>query len=101
GVAGMCAAANPLHSVVADSRMLELGMTDIERVILPELTSEYKKLADFMRREELREPLVKLACGRGVDVDVGQGALVRRYGLIDENGEVWSSEFSAYLLRSR
>ena len=25
----------------------------------------------------------------------------RRYGLIDENGEVWSSEFSAYLLRSR
>jgi len=34
-------------------------------------------------------------------VDVEQGALVRRYGLIDENGEVWSSEFSAYLLRSR
>ena len=32
--------------------------------------------------------------------DVEQGALVRRYGLIDENGEVWSSEFSAYLLRS-
>jgi hypothetical protein len=27
-------------------------------------------------------------------------ALVRRYGLIDENGEVWSPDFSAYL-RSR
>jgi hypothetical protein len=33
-------------------------------------------------------------------VDVEQGALVRRYGLIDENGEVWSPDFSAYL-RSR
>jgi len=54
-----------------------------------------------MRREELWEPLVKLASGRGVEVDVEQGALVRRYGLIDENGEVWFSEFSAYLLRSR
>jgi hypothetical protein len=36
-----------------------------------------------------------------IEVDVEQGALVRRYGLIDDNGEVWSSEFSAYLLRSR
>ena len=75
-------------------------MTGIERVIQPELTSYYKKLEDFMRREGLWEPLIKLASGQGIDVDVEQGALVRRYGLIDENGEVWSSEFSAYLLRS-
>jgi hypothetical protein len=99
-VAWKYAAGNPFLSEVAFCRMLELGMTDIERVIQPELTSYYKKLEDFMRREELWEPLVKLASGRGIDVDVEQGALVRRYGLIDENGEVWSSEFSAYLLRS-
>lgn len=53
-----------------------------------------------MRKEELWEPLLKLASGRGIEVDVEQGALVRRYGLIDENGEVWSPDFSSYL-RSR
>ena len=100
-VAWKYAAGHPFLSEVAFCRMLELGMTDIGRVIQPDLTSYYKKLEDFMRREELWEPLVKLASGRGVDVDVERGALVRRYGLIDENGEVWSSEFSAYLLRSR
>jgi hypothetical protein len=100
-VAWKYAAGNPFLSEVAFCRMLELGMTDIERVIQPELTSYYKKLEDFMRREELWEPLVKLASGLGIEVDVEQGALVRRYGLIDENGEVWSSEFSAYLLRPR
>jgi len=100
-VAWKYAAGNPFLSEMAFSRMLELGMTDIGRVIQPDLTSYYKKLEDFMRREELWEPLVKLASGREVEVDVEQGALVRRYGLIDENGEVWSSEFSAYLLRSR
>jgi len=81
--------------------MLELGITDIGRVIQPDLASYYKKLEDFMRREELWEPLVKLASGLEIEVDIEQGALVRRYGLIDDNGEVWSSEFSAYLLRSR
>jgi hypothetical protein len=100
-VAWKYAAGNPFLSEMAFSRMLELGMTDIGRVIQDDLTSYYKKLEDFMRREELWEPLIKLASGRGVEVDVEQGALVRRYGLIDENGEVWSSEFSAYLLRSR
>ena len=100
-VAWKYAAGNPFLSEMAFSRMLERGMTDIGRVIQPDLTSYYKKLEDFMRREELWEPLVKLASGREVEVDVEQGALVRRYGLIDENGEVWSSEFSAYLLRSR
>jgi hypothetical protein len=99
-VAWKYAAGNPFLSEVSFCRMLELGMTDIARVILPELTSYYRKLEDFMRREELWEPLVRLASGRGVEVDVEQGALVRRYGLIDDNGEVWSSEFSAYLLRS-
>jgi hypothetical protein len=99
-VAWKYAAGNPFLSEMAFSRMLELGMTDIGRVIQDDLTSYYKKLEDFMRREELWEPLIKLASGRGVEVDVEQGALVRRYGLIDENGEVWSSEFSAYLLRS-
>ena len=48
----------------------------------------------------LWEPLLRLASGRAVDVDVEHSALVRRYGLIDDNGEVWSPEFGAYL-RSR
>jgi AAA ATPase domain len=99
-VAWKYAAGHPFLSEVAFCRMLELGMTDIGRVIQPDLTSYYKKLEDFMRREGLWEPLVKLASGMGVAVGVEQSALVRRYGLIDENGEVWSSEFSAYLLRS-
>jgi hypothetical protein len=45
----------------------------------------------------LWEPLLRLASGRAVDVDVEHSALVRRYGLIDDNGEVWSPEFGAYL----
>jgi hypothetical protein len=80
--------------------MVEHGTTDIGRVIQPDLTSYYSKLADFMRSEELWEPLLRLASGRAVDVDVEHSALVRRYGLIDDNGEVWSPEFGAYL-RSR
>jgi len=100
-IAWKYAAGNPFLSEMAFSRMLELGMTDIGRVIQPDLTAYYKKLEDFMRKEELWEPLVKLASGLEIEVDVEQAALVRRYGLIDENGEVWSSEFSAYLLRSR
>jgi hypothetical protein len=96
-VAWKYAAGNPFLSEMAFSRMLELGMTDIGRVIQPDLTSYYRKLEDFMRKEELWEPLVKLASGLEIEVDAEQGALVRRYGLIDENGEVWSSEFSAYL----
>jgi len=100
-VAWKYAAGQPYLSEMAFSRMLELGMTDIGRVLHPELIAYYKKLEDFMRREDLWEPLVKLTSGREVEVDVERGALVRRYGLIDEHGEVWSSEFSAYLLRSR
>jgi hypothetical protein len=80
--------------------MVEHGTTDIGRVILPDLTSYYTRLAGFMRSEELWEPLLRLASGRAVDVDVEHSALVRRYGLIDDNGEVWSSGFGAYL-RSR
>lgn len=96
-VAWKYAAGHPFLSEVAFCRMLEYGMTDIGRVIQSDLTSYYKKLEDFMRREELWDALLRLASGRGVEVDVEQGALVRRYGLIDENGEVWSPEFSAYL----
>ncbi len=99
-VAWKYAAGHPFLSEVAFCRMLEHGMTDIGRIIQSDLSSYYKKLEDFMRKEELWEPLLKLASGRGVEVDVEQGALVRRYGLIDENGEVWSPDFSAYL-RSR
>jgi hypothetical protein len=91
------AAGHPFLSEVAYCRMLEHGMTDIGRVIQPDLSSYYKKLEDFLRREGLWDPLLKLASSRGVEVDVEQGALVRRYGLIDENGEVWSPDFSAYL----
>jgi hypothetical protein len=96
-VAWKYAAGHPFLSEVAFCRMLEHEMTDIGRIIQPDLTSYYKKLEDFMRKEALWEPLLKLASGRGVEVDVEQGALVRRYGLIDENGEVWSPDFSAYL----
>jgi hypothetical protein len=96
-VAWKYAAGHPFLSEVAFCRMMEHGMTDIGRIIQSDLSSYYKKLEDFMRKEELWEPLVKLASGRGIDVDVEQGALVRRYGLIDENGEVWSPDFSAYL----
>lgn len=99
-VAWKYAAGHPFLSEVAFCRMLERGMTDIGRIIQSDLSSYYKKLEDFMRKEELWEPLLKLASGRGIEVDVEQGALVRRYGLIDENGEVWSPDFSAYL-RSR
>jgi hypothetical protein len=99
-VAWKYAAGHPFLSEVAFCRMLEHGMTDIGRVIQSDLTAYYKKLEDFLRREELWDSLRKLASGQGVEVDVEQGALVRRYGLIDENGEMWSSEFSAYL-RSR
>ena len=99
-VAWKYAAGHPFLSEVAFCRMLEHEMTDIGRIIQSDLSSYYKKLEDFMRKEELWEPLLKLASGRGIEVDVEQGALVRRYGLIDENGEVWSPDFSAYL-RSR
>lgn len=94
------AAGHPFLSEVAFCRMVEHGTTDIGRAILPDLSSYYKKLADFMRGEELWEPILTLASGRAIDVDVEHSALVRRYGLIDDNGEVWSSEFAAYL-RSR
>ncbi len=96
-VAWKYAAGHPFLSEVVFCRMMEHGMTDIGRIIQPDLSSYYRKLEDFMRKEELWEPLLKLASGRGIEVDVEQGALVRRYGLIDENGEVWSPDFSAYL----
>ncbi|MBO0807247.1 MAG: ATP-binding protein [Actinobacteria bacterium] len=94
------AAGHPFLSEVAFCRMVEHGTTDIGRVILPDLSSYYQKLAEFMRGEQLWEPLLALASGRAIDVDVADGALVRRYGLVDDNGEVWSPEFAAYL-RSR
>jgi AAA ATPase-like protein len=96
-VAWKYAAGHPFLSEVAFCRMLEHGVTDIGRIIQSDLSSYYKKLEDFLRKEELWEPLLKLASGRGVEVDVEQGALVRRYGLIDDNGEVWSSDFADYL----
>jgi len=96
-VAWRYAAGHPFLSEVAFCRMLEHGMTDIGRVIQPDLTSYYKRLEEFLRREELLEPLLKLASGRGIEVDVEQGALVRRYGLIDENAEVWPPDLIAYL----
>jgi len=96
-VAWKYAAGHPFLSEVAFCRMLEHGVTDIGRIIQSDLSSYYKKLEDFLRKEELWEPLLKLATGRGVEVDVEQGALVRRYGLIDENGEVWSPDFADYL----
>jgi hypothetical protein len=99
-VAWKYAAGHPFLSEVAFCRMLEHEMTDIGRVIQPDLSTYYKSLEGFMRKESLWEPLLKLASGPGSEVDVEQGALVRRYGLIDENGEVWSSDFAAYL-RSR
>jgi hypothetical protein len=96
-VAWKYAAGHPFLSEVAFCRMLENGITDIGRIIQSDLSAYYKKLEDFLRREELWEPLLKLASGRGVEVDIEQGALVRRYGLIDENGEVWSPDFADYL----
>ena len=99
-VAWKYAAGHPFLSEVTFCRMLEYGMADIGRIVQADLLSYYKKLEDFLRKEELWEPLLKLISGRGVEVDVEQGALVRRYGLIDENSEVWSPDFSAYL-RSR
>ena len=99
-VAWKYAAGHPFLSEVTFCRMLEYGMADIGRIVQADLLSYYKKLEDFLRKEELWEPLLKLSSGRGVEVDVEQGALVRRYGLIDENSEVWSPDFSAYL-RSR
>jgi len=96
-VAWKYAAGHPFLSEVAFCRMLEHGMSDIGRVLQSDLSAYYKKVEDFMRREELWDPLLTLAFGSAIDVDVEQGALVRRYGLIDDNGEVWSSEFSAYL----
>jgi len=96
-VAWKYAAGHPFLSEVAFCRMLEHGVTDIGRIIQSDLSSYYKKLEDFLRKEELWEPLLKLASGRGVEVDVEQGALVRRYGMIDENGEVWSPDFADYL----
>jgi hypothetical protein len=96
-VAWKYAAGHPFLSEVAFCRMLEHGMTDFGRIIQSDLSSYYKKLEDFLRKEELWEPLVRLASGRGVEVDVEQGAQVRRYGLINENGEVWSPDFADYL----
>src|SRR5262249_54853847 len=60
-VAWKYAAGNPFLSEMAFSRMLELGMTDIGRVIQPDLTSYSRTLQDFMRKQELWQPLVKLA----------------------------------------
>lgn len=96
-IAWKYAAGHPFLSEVAFCRMLEHGTADIGRVIQSDLTSYYKRLEEFLRREDLWEPLLKMAAGSAVDVDVEQAAMVRRYGLIDENGQVWSSEFAAYL----
>lgn len=96
-VAWKYAAGHPLLSEVAFRRMLEYQTTDIGRVIQPELSSYYKRLERFMRGEELWEPLLKLASGPGNMVHVEHASLVRGYGLIDENDEVWSPEFAAYL----
>ncbi len=96
-VAWKYAAGHPFLSEVAFRRMLEYRTTDIGRVIQPDLSFYYKRLERFMRGEELWEPLLKLAYGLGVEVHVEQASLVRSYGLIDENGEVWSPEFAAYL----
>jgi hypothetical protein len=97
-VAWKYAAGHPFLSEIAFRRMLEYGTTDIGRVIQPDLSFYYKRLERFMRREDLWEPLLKLASGRGIEVHVEQASLVRAYGLIDENGEVWSPDFAAYLL---
>ena len=96
-VAWKYAAGHPFLSEVAFRRMLEYRTTDIGRVIRPDLSFYYKRLERFMRGEELWEPLLKLASGLGIKVHVEQASLVRCYGLIDENGEVWSPEFAAYL----
>ncbi|HKF17990.1 MAG TPA: ATP-binding protein, partial [Candidatus Dormibacteraeota bacterium] len=65
-VAWKYAAGHPFLSEVAFCRMLEHGVTDIGRIIQSDLSSYYKKLEDFLRKEELWEPLLKLASGRGV-----------------------------------
>jgi hypothetical protein len=97
-VAWKYAAGHPFLSEIAFRRMLEHRTTDIGRVIQPDLSSYYKRLERFMRREELWEPLLKLASGREIEVHAEQASLVRAYGLIDENGELWSPDFAAYLL---
>jgi hypothetical protein len=99
-VAWKYGAGHPFLSEIAFCRMLEHETAEIGRVIQPDLSSYYKKLEDFIRKESLWEPLLQLAFGRAIEANVEHGALVRRYGLIDENGEVWSPDFSAYL-RSR
>jgi hypothetical protein len=99
-VAWKYTAGHPFLSEVAFCRMLEHGSADIGRVIQSDLSSYYKKLEDFMRREDLWDPLLQLAFGSAIEVNVEHVALVRGYGVIDENGEVWSPDFSAYL-RSR
>jgi hypothetical protein len=96
-VAWKYAAGHPTLSEVAFRRMLEYETIDIGRVIQPDLSSYYKRLERFMRGEGLWEPLLKLAVGLGVTVHVEEASLVRSYGLIDENGEVWSPDFAAYL----
>ena len=90
--------ARPFLSEVAFCCVLEnRNARHVRRIIQSDLSAYYKKLEDFLRREQLWEPLLKLASGRGVEVDIDQAALVRRYGLIDENGEVWSPDFADYL----
>jgi hypothetical protein len=96
-VAWKYAAGHPFLSEIAFRRMLEHRTTDIGRVIQPDLSSYYKRLEGFLRREELWGPLLKLASGREIEVHAEQASLIRSYGLIDETGEVWSPDFAAYL----
>ncbi len=96
-LAWMYAGGHPFLSEVIFSRILEHGIANIERFIEPDLSDYYRKVEGFLRKEGLWEALLRLAVGPAADVGVEQGALVRRYGLIDEDGRVVSSDFAMFL----
>jgi len=99
-LAWMYAGGHPFLSEVIFARIMEHGIGNIERFIEPDLSDYYGKIEGFLRKEGLWEALLRLAVGPAAVVDVAQSALVRRYGLISEDGRVVSSDFAMFL-RSR
>jgi hypothetical protein len=96
-LAWMYAGGHPFLSEVIFARILEHGIADIERFIGPDLSDYYRKVEGFLRREGLWEALLRLAVGPAAHVDAEQSALIRRYGLIAEDGSVLSSDFAMFL----
>jgi hypothetical protein len=91
------AGGQPFLSELIFSRIFEEGNADVEYLVQPDLTTYYSKLRSFLEKEQLWYPLLQLALGPVLDVSVEQNMLIKQYGLVNQQGDVWSKDFAVYL----